>query len=96
MSLSYDEARKVALLARLELTEEEIEEQARHLNGLLAVFAEMQTLDVTGVEPTAHAFPVYNVFREDEVRPSLPREAVLANAPEARDGLFVVPRIVEG
>ena len=96
MSLTREEVRKVTLLARLELTEAEIEAQAKHLNGLLQVFAEMQQLDVTGVEPTSHAFPVFNVFREDEVRPSLPREAVLANAPEARDGLFVVPRIVEG
>lgn len=51
---------------------------------------------MTGIEPTSHSIPVINVFREDAVRPSLPREEVLQNAPKARDGCFVVPRIVEG
>jgi aspartyl-tRNA(Asn)/glutamyl-tRNA(Gln) amidotransferase subunit C len=96
MALSRDEVRKVALLARLELTEEELDEQARHINTLLAQFEILQQIDVTDVEPTSHAFPVYNVLREDISRPSLPQEEVLANAPEKRDGCFVVPRIVEG
>ena len=52
-------------------------------------------MDATGVEPTSHAIPMQNVFRADEVRPSLPREAILAEAPDAREGYFVVPRIVE-
>jgi aspartyl-tRNA(Asn)/glutamyl-tRNA(Gln) amidotransferase subunit C len=96
MALSREEVRKVALLARLELTDEEIDEQARHLNGLLQQFEVLQKLDVTGIEPTSHAFPVVNVFRDDVSCPSLSREEVLANAPEARGGCFVVPRIVEG
>ena len=96
MSLSREEVRKVALLARLELTEEELEAQARHINALLDAFQVLQTLDVSGIEPTSHSIPLSNVLREDAIRPSLPREAVLANAPEARDGLFVVPRILEG
>ena len=96
MALTPEEVRKVALLARLELTDDEIETQARHLNDLLKQFEALQALNVTGVEPTSHSIPVYNVFREDVTRPCLTREEVLANAPEARAGCFVVPRIVEG
>jgi len=96
MALSREEVRKVALLSRLELTDEEIDAQAQHLNGLLKEFEILQTLDVTDIEPTSHAFPVVNVFRDDVARPSLSREEALANAPEAREGCFIVPRIVEG
>jgi aspartyl-tRNA(Asn)/glutamyl-tRNA(Gln) amidotransferase subunit C len=96
MALTTEEVRKVALLARLELSEHEVEVQARHLNDLLLQFEALQALDVTGVEPTSHSIPIYNVFRDDHARPSLPREETLANAPEARDGCFVVPRIMEG
>jgi len=94
MALSQDEVRKVALLARLELTEEEIASQAKHLNDLLGQFEKLQALDVTGIEPTSHSIPIVNVLRDDVERPSLSREETLANAPEARDGCFVVPRIV--
>ena len=94
MELSREDVRKVALLSRLELTDAEIDEQAKHLNDLLQQFEVLQSLDVTGIEPTSHSIPVVNVFREDVMRPSLSREEALANAPEARDGCFVVPRIV--
>lgn len=95
MALSQEEIRKVALLARLELTDAELERQAKHINDLIAYFEVLKGVDVTGVEPTSHSIPVYNVFREDTVTPSLSREEVLQNAPEARDGFFIVPRIVE-
>ncbi len=94
MALSADEVRKVALLARLELSDDEIAEQAKHLNNLLAQFEALQNLDVTGIEPTSHSIPVFNVLREDASRPSLARELALSNAPEQRDGCFVVPRIL--
>ena len=94
MALSQEEVRKVALLARLELTDDEIESQAKHLNDLLGQFEKLQALDVTGIEPTSHSIPIVNVLREDVERPSLSRAETLANAPEARDGCFVVPRIV--
>jgi aspartyl-tRNA(Asn)/glutamyl-tRNA(Gln) amidotransferase subunit C len=94
MALSHEEVRKVALLARLELTDDEIGSQAKHLNDLLGQFEKLQALDVTGIEPTSHSIPIVNVLREDIERPSLSRAEVLANAPEARDGCFVVPRIV--
>jgi aspartyl-tRNA(Asn)/glutamyl-tRNA(Gln) amidotransferase subunit C len=96
MELTPDEVRKVALLARLELEPEELERQARNLNSLLAQFEALQKLDVTGVEPTSHSVPLFNVLREDVALPSLPREEALRNAPESRDGCFVVPRIIEG
>ena len=96
MALTLEDVRKVALLARLELDEDEIASQTAHLNNLISQFEVLQSLDVSGVEPTSHSIPMFNVFREDVARPSLPREDVLANAPEARDGCFIVPRIVEG
>lgn len=96
MPLSLDDVRRVALLARLELSDEEIKEQAVHLNDLLRQFEALQALDVTGVEPTAYPMPTTNVLRDDVVRPSLSRAEVLTNAPEARDGCFVVPRILGG
>lgn len=94
MALTRDEVRKVALLSRLELTDAEIDEQAKHLNDLLSQFEKLQSLDLTGIEPTSHSIPLVNVLRNDVMRPGLSREETLANAPEARDGCFVVPRIV--
>lgn len=94
MELSREDVRKVALLSRLELTDEEIDAQTGPLNDLLKQFEILQNLNVAGIEPTSHSIPVVNVLREDINRPCLPREAVLANAPEQRDGCFVVPRIV--
>lgn len=96
MALTRVEVRKVALLSRLELDEDELDRQGKHLNALFEQFEKLQELDVTGVEPTSHSFPVFNVFRKDVAQPSLPREEILANAPESGDGLFIVPRIVEG
>jgi aspartyl/glutamyl-tRNA(Asn/Gln) amidotransferase, C subunit len=95
MTLSAEEVRKVALLSRLELDDGEIERQSRHLNQLIDQFAKLQELDVSGVEPTSHSIPIQNVMRKDAVQPSLSREEALSNAPEARDGSFVVPRVLE-
>src|SRR5579862_7849510 len=96
MPLSREDVRKVALLARLELTDDEIDEQARHLNALLEQFQALQQVDVSGIEPTSHSIPVVNVLREDIARPSLTPAEALANAPETRDGCFIVPHILEG
>lgn len=95
MALTIDEVRKVARLARLELDDAEMAQQGRHLNDLLARIEELQALDVEGIEPTSHSIPLFNVLRDDTARPSLTRDEVLQNAPEARDGCFVVPRIIE-
>jgi len=86
---------KVARLARLDLSEEEKVTFGSQLEQILTYMEQLNTLDTSGVEPTSHAIPVYNVFREDEVRPSLPQEEVLAIAPDEEDGHFKVPRIIE-
>jgi aspartyl-tRNA(Asn)/glutamyl-tRNA(Gln) amidotransferase subunit C len=95
MALTREEVRKVALLARLELTDAELDDQSKHFNDLLAQFDILQSLDVMGVEPTDHSLSVVNALRDDVARPSLSREQALANAPESRDGCIVVPRVLE-
>ena len=94
-ALSLEEVEHVALLARLRLTDEEKQRLTQDLNVILAQFEILQQLDTETVPPTAHAIPLRNVFREDSPRPSLPRDEIFSEAPEARDEFFVVPRIVE-
>ncbi len=96
MALTTEEVRKVARLARLELDDNEIESQAKHLNRLLTQFEVLGSVHVEGIDPTSHSIPMFNVLRDDVAKPSLSREDALANAPESRDGCFIVPRIVEG
>jgi aspartyl-tRNA(Asn)/glutamyl-tRNA(Gln) amidotransferase subunit C len=86
---------KVARLARLNLSEEEKETFGNQLEQTLNYMEQLNQLDTTGVEPTSHAIPVHNVFREDEVKPSFPREEVLGLAPDEEVGHFKVPRIIE-
>jgi aspartyl-tRNA(Asn)/glutamyl-tRNA(Gln) amidotransferase subunit C len=93
--LTLPEVEHVALLARLELTHEEKIKLTEDLNVILEHFVRLQELDTTGVEPTSHAIPMQTILRTDQVRPSLPRDVVLAEAPDAREGYFVVPRVVE-
>lgn len=89
------DVRYVASLARLQLTEEEMRKFQTQLEHILEYIHAIRQVDVTGVEPTAHAAPVLNVFRRDEVRPGLDREGVLRNAPEHSGDQFIVPKIVE-
>ena len=85
----------VARLARLELTAAEEEKFGAQLSQILGYIEKLNQLDVSAIEPTAHAVPLVNVFRPDEVRPSLPNQEALRNAPASADGLFLVPKIVE-
>ena len=85
----------MAGLARLQFKEDELEAMTAQLNGILDSFDKLQTVDTTGVEPSTHAVDVSNAFRDDKVRPSLSPEAALAKAPEAEEGCFKVPRIIE-
>lgn len=94
-NITREEVARVGVLARLDLAPEEIDYFTPQLDSLLGHFRKLQTVDTEGVPPTSHAIELSNVLREDEVRPSLPREDLLAAAPEARDGVFVVPRIVD-
>ena len=84
----------VAMLARLALTDDEIEQLTRELGAILDYAAEVSALDTADVPPTAHPLPLVNVFRPDEPRSGLDRDEVLAEAPEAEDGQFRVPRIL--
>lgn len=95
MRLTKQEVAQIAFLARLELSDQEIETLGGHLNRLLENFEHLRELDTETVEPTSHTIPVHNVLRPDVSRPSLSPEDVLANAPQRDDNTFVVPRIVE-
>jgi aspartyl-tRNA(Asn)/glutamyl-tRNA(Gln) amidotransferase subunit C len=85
----------VAHLARLQLSPDEQQRLGAQLGNILNYIQKLQELDVSRVEPTAHAVPLVNVTRPDEVRPSLPHEDAMRNAPAQANGLFVVPKIVE-
>ena len=85
----------VARLARLNLTPEETALFQGQLNQVLEYMNQLRAQDVAGVEPTAHARSLANVFRADDPAPGLDRETVLAQAPAARQGLFILPRIIE-
>jgi aspartyl-tRNA(Asn)/glutamyl-tRNA(Gln) amidotransferase subunit C len=84
----------VATLARLALTDDEIEQLTGELGAILEYAADVSALDTADVPPTAHPLPLVNVLRPDEVRPCLDRDEVLAEAPAAEDGQFRVPRIL--
>jgi len=86
---------KVARLARLELSEEEMVTFGDQLEQILTYMEQLNRLDTAGVEPTSHAIPIHNAFREDETRPSFPQEEVLSISPDQEDGHFKVPRIIE-
>jgi aspartyl-tRNA(Asn)/glutamyl-tRNA(Gln) amidotransferase subunit C len=85
----------VAHLARLALTPEEKAKFARQLGDVLHHIEQLSKVDVSKVEPTAHAFPLYNVWAEDVAQPGLPVERALQNAPAQRQNMVVVPKVVE-
>jgi aspartyl-tRNA(Asn)/glutamyl-tRNA(Gln) amidotransferase subunit C len=95
MSAGQVDVKYVAHLARLALTPEEEKKFGDQLAHILEHIEKLNELDVTNVEPTAHAVPLVNVTRADEVRPSLPHDDALRNAPAKANGLFMVPKIVE-
>lgn len=94
MKITKKEVEHVASLARLNLSEEELERMTGQLDTILSYVAKLDELDMDGVVPTTHAFSINNAFREDEVQDSLPREEALANAPLENGKTFVVPRII--
>ena len=85
----------VANLARLQLTPEEKERFAGQFDQILDYFKRLNSVDVEGVEPTAHALPRHNIWRQDEPGPVLTPQEVLANAPASRDSQVVVPKVIE-
>lgn len=86
---------QVARLARLHLSQEERAAFTSQINEILGYVDKLMEIDVSGVEPTAYAVPLQNVYRPDCARPSFPREEMLANAPDRVDGFFKVPKILE-
>ena len=94
-SITPAEVLQVARLARLELSEAELETMRAQLTSILTYIDRLKALDVTGVEPTSHAVPLVNVMRDDEVVPCLPPEEMLRNAPDRVGEFFRVPRIIE-
>ena len=93
-SIARADVEHVAKLSRLALSEDEIEHLTRELDSILGHAADIEALDLNDVVPTAHPLPLENVLRADEVRPSLDRDEVLAQAPLAEDRRFRVPRIL--
>ena len=95
MAATAIDVKYVAHLARLALSPEEEKKLGAQLGQILGYIEKLNELDVTQVEPTAHAVPLVNITRADEVRPGLSNKDALRNAPAKANGLFVVPKIVE-
>ena len=93
--LTPEEVRHIAMLARLGLTEDEVETMRVQLSGVLGHISMLERLDTSTIPPTAQVLAHLNVTRQDEPRPSLPQDLVLANAPQAEEGFFRVPAVME-
>jgi aspartyl-tRNA(Asn)/glutamyl-tRNA(Gln) amidotransferase subunit C len=94
--ITMKEVEHVARLSRLALSDDEKERMRRELDGILSYIDKLRALDTAGVPPTSHAVPMTNVMREDEPRPSLAQDEMLANAPDRSGELIRVPKIIEG
>jgi len=95
MKLSRERVEHIAELAKLELSDEEIGRYQAQLSAILAYFEDLQALDTEEIPPTATVLPLRSVMRADEVEPTLKREKTLENAPDAEDGCFKVPAVLE-
>lgn len=95
MTISRADVQHVAHLARLGLTDEEMDRMAEQLGQILQAMESLRQLDTSAIPPTAQVIPLTSVMRDDVARPSMPREAILKNAPRTRDGQFVVPAVLE-
>lgn len=96
MKISEETIRHVAKLARLAVSDDDVKRLSPELSDILEYAEQLQSVDLTGVEPTSHAFAQSNVLRADEVRPGLSREDALANAPDTDAGQVRVPAVLEG
>jgi len=94
MSLTREQVEKVSLLARLVLTDAELETMTAQLGAIVGYVEQLAALDTDSVEPMAHAVELSNVFRPDEVRPSLDRAAMLSGAPSADGEFYLVPAVL--
>lgn len=94
--IDESQTRRVAKLARLDLSDAEIADFSCELSAILEYIEKLDELDTTSVEPLAHCLPIHNVFRDDTVKASLGAEKVLANTSERVDEFFKVPKILDG
>lgn len=94
MKVTKETLENVAILSRLSVPADRADMYIKQMDDILTYMDNLSVLDTTNVKPTTYALPMQNVFREDEVRPSLDREAALANAPLKEDGYFKVPRVL--
>lgn len=92
MTITDETIEYVGILAKLELSSEEKEQAKKDMTNMLEYVGKLDELDTDGVEAMSHAFPVHNVFREDEVTNGEDRDNMLANAPESKDGCYKVPK----
>lgn len=95
MAISKKEVHYLAHLARIGLTDKEIEHFQGQLDGILAYVDKLKGLDVAGIEPTSHVLGLKDVLRPDELRPSLGTEEALRSAPQQADGFYKVPKVIE-
>ena len=95
MKLSLEQVEHIAQLARLTLNKEEKALYQEQLSAILEYFEKLEGLDTEAISPTATVLPLRSVMREDEPKPSAPREDILANAPAAEDGCFEVPAVLD-
>ena len=93
--ITEEQVKKVAKLARLDLTDDEVKEFTAQLQSILQYVEKMNQLDTEKVEPLAHCLPITNIFREDYVKESLGTEKTLANAPQRDGDFFKVPKILD-
>ncbi len=95
MKMTKEEVLYVARLARLDLDADSIDRFAAQIDDILGYVEKLNQVDTKGIKATSHAISLTNAFRDDEQRPHLDREQVLANAPEKEEGCFVVPKIID-
>jgi len=96
MSISLEQVKHIALLARLDFANEELVKFTRQINEILQYAEKISELETSRVAPTSHAIPMSNVFREDQVRQSLSVQQALKNAPRHDGSTFIVPKVTEG
>ena len=94
--ITPDQVQHVAKLARLALPPDRLQKLGGQLESILEYVAKIQSVDVSGIEPMAHALPIKNIFRDDTIGPSLTVEQVLSNAPDADAPFFKVPKVIGG
>ena len=95
MKVTKEDLQNVAVLSRLAIAEDQEEKYLGQLDKILTYMDNLSQVNTENVKPTTYALPMQNVFREDVVKPSLPREEALANAPLQEDGYFKVPKVLE-